>query len=157
MRAICMPRSSARPKEFPNQTRRRSILDIESASNQNQPTWRLRHGWKESYAVSRSPARESRTSRKRRAETEQTQRQSTRGPQKFTLAEAFSPFTIIGGEDAIDSDLERGLRAVAFLLHSLSDIGNNDVEGFVAHGLGYVIEHYTDRLNARARNSPGEI
>ena len=57
-------------------------------------------------------------------------------PEKFTLAEAFSPFTIVGGEERHDADLERGLRSVAFLLHSLSDIGNEDVEWFCGSRLG---------------------
>jgi len=77
-------------------------------------------------------------------------------PQKFTVAEAFSVFTTIKSEGGINSDIERGLRSIAFLLHSLSEIGNRDVEGFVAHGLADAIEHYADRVDALATRK-GEI
>lgn len=70
-------------------------------------------------------------------------------PRKFTIAAAFSPFTIVSGEEGID--VERGLRAVAFLLHSLSGIGNADVNGFAANGLAFVVEHYADRVDATAK------
>jgi hypothetical protein len=55
--------------------------------------------------------------------------------QMWTMEDAFD---WDGGGDLKSAglDLERGIRSVAFLLHYLSDAGNETIDGYVAQGLG---------------------
>lgn len=61
---------------------------------------------------------------------------------KYSIAEAFDYFNTPDGEQPSASHFnnERCIRAVAFLLHHCSQYGNEDVQGFIAHGLGHVLE-----------------
>ena len=67
---------------------------------------------------------------------------------KFTLQDAFecNPSDIVG--EAI-----KGLLSVGFLLESLSVIGNEEIDGRIAQGLGLAVQHYAyytkDFLKAR--------
>jgi hypothetical protein len=64
-------------------------------------------------------------------------------PQKFTLAEAFDYFNIpdhSGTPELTDINLERAIRSVSFLLYWMSHHGNEQVDGYVAHGLAYIVE-----------------
>lgn len=57
-----------------------------------------------------------------------------------------------------DFDLERGLRAIALLLDSLSENGNKSVDGTVVLGLTETLNLFADRIGWRAgRNALGEI
>jgi hypothetical protein len=74
--------------------------------------------------------------------------------EKFTLEQAFSPF--YRSSDLTDQpgdtfDLERGLRSIAFLLHSLCEGGNRDLDGMTASGLSRALENYADYANVVGR------
>src|ERR1700683_1032877 len=72
-----------------------------------------------------------------------------REPRRYTLQDAFSPGCEDTGMLKDNFDLERALRSVAFLMHSLSEIGNKPVDGFIVHGLATVLSDYADQLGAR--------
>jgi hypothetical protein len=59
-------------------------------------------------------------------------------PTKYTLEQAFDYF--YGPVDEWELNIERATRAVAFLLHFCSEMGNEDVEGRSAAGLGHILE-----------------
>lgn len=63
---------------------------------------------------------------------------------RWTLAEAFDYFHLTDEKLAPDSNplnQERAVRAVAFLLHYMSQHSNMEVAGAVANGLAEVLEH----------------
>ena len=71
--------------------------------------------------------------------------------ERFTIAEAFdyfmAPNSGNGSSDERDAlNIERSIRAVGFLLNMCSDMGNRDMEGNAANGLGYVLNHVADQL-----------
>ena len=73
------------------------------------------------------------------------QRQS----EKITLAEAFDYSNIANGEDDPSTSArnnERAIRSVSFLLHWMSQHGNEFVEGMAAHGLATVLYEVAQRL-----------
>jgi len=67
---------------------------------------------------------------------------------QFTVAEAFDLFFNFEDDNNVLTPLncERSVRAVAFLLHWCSEIGNKDVGGFIAHGLADVLEYTADQF-----------
>ena len=67
---------------------------------------------------------------------------SEQAEKRYTLEEAFDYFMTPPDENPDTSQInnERCIRAVAFLLHYCSNHGNDDVYGWTAHGLGYVLE-----------------
>lgn len=67
-------------------------------------------------------------------------------PEKFTLAQAFDYFWEPSGHPSEDVNLERAVRAVGFLLHWCSDMGNDPLEGHSAHGLGHILEFTADQI-----------
>lgn len=71
--------------------------------------------------------------------------------EKFTIAEAFS---WLCAPEGCNSSLhestfnaERGVRAVGYLLCSLSDGGNGPVDGMIANGLGLALEKFARRVS----------
>ena len=73
------------------------------------------------------------------------------GPEleKFSLSEAFDYFNISDDDrdPSISSmNLERAIRAVAFLLEWLSQHGNESVDGFTAHGLAQILDRCADKV-----------
>ncbi|HEY6126845.1 MAG TPA: hypothetical protein VIW23_01570 [Candidatus Acidoferrum sp.] len=70
-------------------------------------------------------------------------------PRTYSLADAFDYFDIPTEDESLDlSPLnnERCVRAVALLLHSCSQGGNESVLGLVAHGLGHVLENCAAKI-----------
>ena len=67
-------------------------------------------------------------------------KQSKPRPKKFTVDEVFTY-----GEDT-RAETIIGIRCVAFLLDSISDMGNRNIDGLVAEGLNYALQHYADRV-----------
>jgi len=57
----------------------------------------------------------------------------------YTLEQAFDYFHG-PTEECPEFQNERAVRAIAFLLHYFSEEGNEDVDGYVAHGLGQALE-----------------
>ncbi len=53
----------------------------------------------------------------------------------WTMEDAFA-WSGFGDFESNGLDLERGIRSVAFLLDYLSEGGNEEIDGFVAQGLG---------------------
>jgi hypothetical protein len=66
-------------------------------------------------------------------------------PEKFTLAQAFDYFYDPDG-DEITVNIERATRAVAFLMHWSSEMGNIDVEGKSVTGLGHILERIASEV-----------
>ena len=77
---------------------------------------------------------------------------SIKEPDVMTLDEAFNyywaPNTCADGRNS-PLNLERAVRAVAFLLHWQSDIGNERVEGNSANGLAFILEEVAAQLAPR--------
>jgi hypothetical protein len=73
-------------------------------------------------------------------------RVSRKRPVTLTIQDAFSDLCSMPGDLDRDYDLERELRAVAFLLTRASDMGNRDVKGFEAFGLAKILEHQADEI-----------
>jgi len=69
---------------------------------------------------------------------------------RYTLDEAFDYFNIPDDThhepNTYPLNHERCIRAVAFLLHYCSAHGNENVSGFVAHGLGHVLEECASNI-----------
>jgi hypothetical protein len=63
-------------------------------------------------------------------------------PKKFTLEEAFGYFYEMDHSADVQNtiDIERATRAVAFLLHWSSNMGNAEIDGRAAAGLGHILE-----------------
>ena len=66
-------------------------------------------------------------------------------PEKFTLEQAFDYFYTPDG-DEVTNNIERATRAVAFLLHWTTEMGNEDLEGRSAAGLGHILEHLASQV-----------
>jgi hypothetical protein len=66
-------------------------------------------------------------------------------PEKFTLAHAFDYFYEPDG-DEITINIERATRAVAFLMHWCSEMGNDDVEGRSVTGLAHILERIASEV-----------
>ena len=81
-----------------------------------------------------------------RAKTRDESRLRRPQPEKFTLAQAFDYFWEPSGHPSEDVNLERAVRAVGFLLHWCSDMGNDPLEGHSAHGLGHILEFTADQI-----------
>jgi hypothetical protein len=81
------------------------------------------------------------------------------GPKKFTLEEAFDFYYTPGEDDSVYRPLnyERAVRAVGFLLHWCSEMGNRDVCGVAANGLGHVLYYTADQLKQVKANYQREI
>ena len=62
--------------------------------------------------------------------------------EKFTLDEAYD----YGPGDRKGASL-KGLMAVAYPLDSITDVGNEDLEGQIASGLAYVLRHFAGEVN----------
>jgi hypothetical protein len=80
-------------------------------------------------------------------------------PVVMTLEEAFDYFCIPEGRNHSRNspfNLERAVRAVAFLLHWQSDIGNEDVEGNSANGLAFILEKIAAQLETPAPSQQEE-
>jgi|SRR6185437_5868771 len=73
--------------------------------------------------------------------------------QRYTIQEAFAPYLEDTGELSDNFDVERSLRSVALLMHSLSQIGNRPVDGFIVHGLAAVLDDYADQLGYRGNRN----
>jgi hypothetical protein len=71
-----------------------------------------------------------------------------RKPDKYTIEQAFNFYFTARDDDVFYSqlNLERALRAVAFLLHWCSNTGNEPVEGNAANGLGYILEFTASQI-----------
>jgi hypothetical protein len=70
--------------------------------------------------------------------------------EKYTLEEAFNFYFTAIDDDTLYSalNLERAVRAVAFLLHWCSETGNEPVEGNAANGLGYILEFTASQIRS---------
>ena len=64
----------------------------------------------------------------------------------LTVEQAFDYFYEPDGRDREDVDDERALRAVAFLLHWASEIGNQAPNSNLVNGLGFALEMFADRF-----------
>ena len=71
---------------------------------------------------------------------------------KCSLEEAFSWFYEFDGMDQGAVNLERGVRAVAFLLTWCSEIGNEPVDGNAANGLARILDCCADYIK-RSRSA----
>jgi len=73
---------------------------------------------------------------------------------RFSLEEALSDLCLAASPDDdplnANLELERGLRSVAFLLHSLSNGGNLLVPGYAALGLAHILDRYAGEIGWRA-------
>lgn len=76
--------------------------------------------------------------------------ESKREPLLFTLRDAFGFGSVGDGGPDDTAGVERDVRSVAYLLHSLSEIGNRNLPGFAAHGLATVLDDVADRIGWRA-------
>lgn len=72
----------------------------------------------------------------------------------YTLEQAFSYFYDVPADEERVFNIERVCRAVAFLLHWTSEMGNHDVEGRSAAGLGHILEQVASEV---AEYPPPEI
>ena len=90
-------------------------------------------------------------SKRKTPRAEVTNRQRRPKPKKFTLAEAFDH------ELSEAVNLEKAVRAVGFLLHFCSDIGNRDVNGWLAEGLGHVLDFTANHFTYAFRAQQDEI
>jgi hypothetical protein len=72
--------------------------------------------------------------------------------EKYTLEEAFDYFNIPDDEPGqCELNNERCVRAAGFLLHYCSEHGNENVHGFIAHGLGVVLEKCASNIAQMCR------
>jgi hypothetical protein len=78
---------------------------------------------------------------KKRKKPEKPPRSRRPKPEKYTLAEAFDFLFNVGTDTMGVLNFERAIRAVSFLLQWCSETGNEDVQGHIANGLGYILEH----------------
>jgi len=78
-------------------------------------------------------------------------------PEKFTLAQAFDYFFEPSGHVSEDVNLERAVRAVGFLLHWCSNMGNDSIEGNSAHGLGHILEFTADQITQTFEDQRREL
>ena len=85
-------------------------------------------------------------------EVRRVSRENPRRTCSFTLEHAFDYFFVVDGGESNDTEFqnERCVRAVSFLLDYLSEHGNEDVEGFVASGLGGVLKKCSGNIASTA-------
>ena len=69
-------------------------------------------------------------------------------PPRFTIEDAFDYLSTPACNES-ELQNERCVRAVAFLLHYCSEVGNEEVQGFAAHGLAHILEKCASNM-ARA-------
>ncbi len=73
-----------------------------------------------------------------------------RQERKFTLEQAFDYFYTpreANGDPREDSlNLERGLRAIAFIIHWQTEIGNEPLDGNMANGFAYLLESMAGKI-----------
>ena len=60
-----------------------------------------------------------------------------------------------GGDQGRGPELAKGLLSVSYLLQSLTDGGNESLDGRIASGLGITLRHYAD-VSARLKREEGE-
>lgn len=74
-------------------------------------------------------------------------------PEKFTLEQAFDYLYTPDGDERM-VNIERAIRACAFLLHWATEMGNVDLKGGSATGLANILEHVAREV---ARHPAPEI
>lgn len=79
-------------------------------------------------------------------------KQKKKRDQKFTMQEAFDYYCSRAGGELHRDNNERALRAVAFLLHHCTDIGNESLDGHAANGIAFLLEYLADSLHRRGRS-----
>ena len=67
-------------------------------------------------------------------------------PKRYTLEQAFDYFNSGPDDEFEDFNNERCVRAVAFLLHYCSEMGNENMHGYAAHGLGHVLDRCANQM-----------
>ena len=67
-------------------------------------------------------------------------------PEMFTMEQAFDYSWKPDGKSFEEANIERALRAVGFLLHQCSEMGNERMEGNAANGLGFILEETANKL-----------
>lgn len=86
--------------------------------------------------------------------TDQTSEPSD-GPRKCTLEQAFNYlWQPVPDDEEKDFNVERATRAVAFLLHWCSELGNEPINGNAANGLGYILEQVASEVARHPAPSP---